>query len=533
MSFQVLRGDPDQLMETYGLSSLCAKAISVSNLNEEQIRELMDSDESLHTSKCEAVDQVAKRIIQAKENHEKVFVAGDYDADGICSTAIMKDILDRLGIPNGYYIPDRFKEGYGLSSYTVKLAHDKGYSLIITVDNGVKCFEAIHTAKSLGMDIIVTDHHQIEEPVPSDLLLHPDVMEPEYEYLSGAGVVLELSRTLLGELRSHTSLAAIALIGDVMPLWKETRRIVRAGIRELSQGSLPAVSALFRKGTVIDETAISFQIVPKLNSIGRMNDSSNVNTLVPFLLCNDPIRIHSYAQQLEGVNQARRRCSDQMVKKALAMENEEAFPVIFDESFFEGVSGLAAGKLARTWHKPVLVLSRHDEHTLKGSARGVPGMNLYEFFRNFEELEEFGGHPGAVGLSIEEENLDLLCAHVKQAMEGSMALFQETYDPSFLCDEADLTLEQVMAFEAMRPFPKELVIHAAVWNPQVQSINRYERVTRYHFSGRNNGFDGVLFRTAHSEAEDAPEWIVGVPEINRFKDRVSVQITIDDFDCVM
>ena len=191
---------------------------------------------------------------------------------------------DKLQIENGYYIPDRFKEGYGLSSHTVELAHAKGYSLIITVDNGVKAFDAIQKAKELGIDIIVTDHHQIDEEVPADIVVHPLYMEERFKYLSGAGVALELALNLIGENETHIALAAIALIGDVMPYWLETRIIIQKGIKLIQKGVLPSVSSLLRKDIEIDETAVAFQVVPKLNSIARMKDNSNVNTLVPFLL---------------------------------------------------------------------------------------------------------------------------------------------------------------------------------------------------------------------------------------------------------
>ncbi len=527
MSYRLIEQDPQKIMERWNIGRLSAAAIAASSLSEEQIGDLLDSSDLLRECRCDALNQVCRRIMEAKKNGEKVFVAGDYDADGICSTAIMKDILDRLKIVNGYYIPDRFREGYGLSAKTVELAAEKGYSLIITVDNGVKCFEAANRAKELGMSVIITDHHKIEETVPGDLLLHPDVMEPIFEYLSGAGVVLEISRALLGDIPMHTALAAIALIGDVMPLWKETRRIVRRGIKAILHGELPAVSVLLRDRNSVDTTAISFQIVPKLNSVGRMNDVSNVNTLVPFLLCRNPETIARYARQLENVNSARRRRSDAMVKKAMTMESTDAFPIIYDESFFEGVIGLAAGKLAREWHKPVLVFARHDD-LLKGSGRSAGGIDLYSFFREFTELEQFGGHAGAVGLAVKETRFEEFCLHVQERMIEEEKT-EEAADPAFVIGGNHMTLEEVMEFESLQPYPSELITTAAIPNPVLQGVKAYDRVIRYHFANETGGFDGVQFTAARQEPQNSFPWVIGAPGINRFRNLVNVEMRIESF----
>ncbi|MBR2825009.1 MAG: DHH family phosphoesterase, partial [Solobacterium sp.] len=174
--WKVIEQDSTSFEETYEVGPLVGKLLAASDLSSTQIKELLSSDQPLLTSKANCVKECCKRILEARSNREKVFIGGDYDADGICSTAILKDTLDRLNIENGYYIPDRFKEGYGLSVNTVCLAYEKGYTLFITVDNGVKAFEAIHKAKELGVDLIITDHHRIEEKVDVPIVVHPDYM---------------------------------------------------------------------------------------------------------------------------------------------------------------------------------------------------------------------------------------------------------------------------------------------------------------------------------------------------------------------
>ena len=169
--------DPSSMMEKYNVGVLTGSILSAAEISEEKIDEILNCDTTITTSHASCIIRACERIMLAKKRHEKVFVGGDYDADGICSTAIMKRTLDRIGIENGYYIPDRFKEGYGLHASTVRLAYEKGYRLIITVDNGVKAHEALQCARDLGIDVIVTDHHQIDEEIEADIVVHPDYME--------------------------------------------------------------------------------------------------------------------------------------------------------------------------------------------------------------------------------------------------------------------------------------------------------------------------------------------------------------------
>ena len=179
MQKNVVKVDGSELALKYGIGSLAAKYLQSMDLKEEQLNQLFHPFDSLHVNNAMCVIEACERIKLAKQRGEKVFVAGDYDADGIMSTCIMKATLDRLGIRNGYYIPDRFKEGYGLSASTVEKVHAKGYSLIITVDNGVKAHEALLKARELGIEVIVTDHHIIDEVEEANIVVHHDYMDTE------------------------------------------------------------------------------------------------------------------------------------------------------------------------------------------------------------------------------------------------------------------------------------------------------------------------------------------------------------------
>ncbi|MBE6122790.1 MAG: hypothetical protein E7190_08750 [Erysipelotrichaceae bacterium] len=513
----------------YGLSPVAAKLLMYADLNEEQMEDLLSRDNTLLTSRSDCVRQCAELLMDAKKNGVKVFVGGDYDADGITSTAIMKDVLDRLGIANGYYIPDRFREGYGLKPETVEAAVKKGYGLIMTVDNGVSAHEAIARCHELGVPVIVTDHHRIEGKIDADLVVHPDYMEPEFAYLSGAGVALQISRTLFGDVDRHTALCAIALIADVMPLWKQTRRIVRKGLDLLNQGVVPAVSAMVYRGSQINPTAVSFQIVPKLNSVGRMNDMSNVNTLVPFLLSDSSEAIANYARQLDKVNQARRDLSAIMTRQCEDMLDDSPFPILYREDFHEGICGLAAGKLASSCGRPVLVMARSGD-LIKGSGRSVPGFDLFAFFSKFDELAAFGGHEQAVGLSVKAEQFDAFCEHVRREMETFAAAPAEEEAPAIRIRSDQMTLENILDVEALEPLPKEAgPALFALGDLVVRDVFRSPKVTRYHFLNDSGGFDGVAFTSQNLPARE-PECIVGKVSVNRWKANVIPQIEIAEME---
>lgn len=527
MNYNLHTPDLASITKRFPTSPLVAALIASSSLSEEQIEELLHGSDTPTVSSAICVQKAAARILAAKKAGEKVFIGGDYDADGICSTAIMKDTLDKLGIANGYYIPNRFKEGYGLSASTVEAAAKKGYTLILTVDNGVRAFDAIAKAKKLGLSIIVTDHHEIQDPVPAEIVVHPDYMEPDYTTLSGAGVALQISRTLIGDYAPHTCLAAIAAIADVMPLWKETRRIVKAGMRLLNQNALPSASALLREGSLFDETSLSFQIIPKLNSVGRMNDISNVNTLVPFLLSRNPDTILRYAAQLNQVNEERRNRSRSMSLKAEKMVDEEDFQLIFDESFEEGICGLVAGRIAQETHHPTVILARSG-NLYKGSGRSVAGFNLYDFFSDFSELSAFGGHAMAVGLSVPEEQYEPFCRHVKEKMKETSFIYEEPVPEAVLIPSDLITLDHVADLKLLSPYPKEMVPAVfAIQRPVTEHVFRSPKVVKYSFGNDSTGFDGVLYTRKGIPAPESPVFAAGPLSINRWRSLVRVQMDLE------
>ena len=291
----------EELMRRHQLSRLCARVLAAHDLPQEDLDALFQPPVLCDPFTAQGMEEVIARIRIAKARQEKVMVCGDYDADGICATAIMVDALRRFGIECGFYIPNRFSEGYGLHAHTVELAAQRQYALLITVDNGVRAHEALQKAEELGIDVIVTDHHAIDEfqPPQCAALLHPFLMGEPFDTLSGAGVALEVSRALGTVNERQIVLAGIAAIGDVMAMRKETRAIVRQCIAILNEKKVRCIQLLAHDSSPWDETKIAFQVVPKLNVTGRLADKANANNTVRYLLSDNGALLMNMAAQIE------------------------------------------------------------------------------------------------------------------------------------------------------------------------------------------------------------------------------------------
>ena len=404
-----------QIQEMHHVSALCAKVLASRGLKDEQIAELLQKPQLADPFTANGMQEVAKRIYQAKQNKERVMVCGDYDADGICSTAILVDALRRYGIQAGFYIPNRFAEGYGLQKHTVELAHEKGYSLLITVDNGVKALDALTEARNRGVDVIVTDHHAMDEEFPCLYLLHPFLMGERFETLSGAGVALEISRALLGEVKEH-----VVLANDRYPKW--------------------------------DETLIAFQIVPKLNTTGRLADIANANNTVRYLLSTNLEQLQHMAKQIRKLNDRRKTMSDDMVKVARTLVRPEyRFQLLFHDSFHEGMAGLVAGKLSEELQLPVMVAAQREQ-MFKGSIRSLDLLDLTTFFDACRpSLSAYGGHKAAAGIGFPYENKQIVQDYVNTRMEGIHFQQEKSYDVIPIRVQ-EATLAEVESLSVLGPF---------------------------------------------------------------------------------
>ena len=514
--------------EKYHIHSLLAKLLKVSELDDSFILELLKEGYELSTSSDECVKAASKRILEAKDNNEKIFVVGDYDADGICAASIMKILLDKLGIENDYYIPNRFTDGYGLNEDIVLKAKDNNSDLIITVDNGVKALDAINKAKELGIDIIITDHHTIEEELKDVLVVHPDYMSDEYKYLCGAAVALEISRYLIGDDEISTALAAVASIADVMVLSKETREIVKAGL-EIIKKKIPYSIYALNNGGEIDYETIGFQIAPKLNCVGRLADKADVNVMPEYLISDSHIYIDDISREINNFNDQRKELQRTQVTKAKELMNDDPFIIVADESFHEGVNGIVAGRLTEEFNRPSLVMSIKDG-VYKGSARSPEGINLIELFKDNEYVKG-GGHKSAAGYSVKKEDFKAFydkCQNDTKELLDKVVVREKEY---IALDLNDLTVQNFKELSRIEPKPKQLAnIKFAISAQKVSRIFNNENVVKF-MVGTNS--EAVLFKNSEYYKNNGfnglkdNEYLLGRLTLNEYKGNIKVQMIVE------
>lgn len=529
MRYNKIENDYTSYAEQVKTSTLVSKVLAFRNCTENEIEQLFYQPTHLSENKSSILQTIVERIQLAKKNNEKVFVGGDYDADGLCATTIMVDILNRLGIENGYYIPNRFKDGYGLNTKVVKQAYEKGYTLIITVDNGVKAYEACDVASELGIEVIILDHHELEELPKSYAILHPDYLDAQFKGLSGAGITLQVAKELVGENDLHIALAAVATLGDVMRLWNENRIIVRLGLKRINESKVPHLSALLdAPHKTVTEKDLAFQIVPKLNAVGRLQEIANPNNVVKYFLQNNPQEIQKFANQMIHINNQRKEITLQMNVLAEKKDLNDDFIILHDERFHEGLVGLLAGKIASKYNKPTLIFTENDG-MYKGSGRSALGFDLYSFFQeDFEEFKSFGGHRDAIGCSIDKDNFDLFLQKVKNKY-SLVEINRDPVEDVCLIHSDDITLESVEEYLQLAPFGQGFKdVCFAIEGLKVKSKQLIKgKFLKITF---DNKIDSIWFDYDGVSEIDELKTVIGELSINEFNGRKKCSILIKNID---
>jgi len=365
-----------------------------------------------HFSLLSDIDKASKRIKKAIESHEKIVIVGDYDVDGVGSSAVMSEFLNFCGAEFEVVIPDRFEEGYGL---TPKLLEKIKADLIITVDNGITSFEAANICKETGIDLIITDHHTplidkegIKLP-DAFAVINPKISEDfPFKEICGAEVAWYLCAAIKHQmklqidLKEYLDILAIAIIADVMPLTHMNRTLVNMGLKRLNKAQKPfsrAIKRYFNKELGAED--IAFQIAPRLNAAGRV---AHARVAFDFLTSKDDEEAFRLFLELDRLNNLRKEIEKEIIESVEVEENDK-FIVIKGE-YHEGVVGIIASRLVHRHKKPAIVLSQYNG-TLKGSGRSLGNIDIFSLVEECEEmLDGFGGHKMACGLTIKEENFE-------------------------------------------------------------------------------------------------------------------------------
>lgn len=484
-------------------------------------------DPSLLPDMDEGVDLILSEI----EKGSKILVYGDYDADGITATSLMLSILRHL-IPDseaeerlGYYIPSRFVDGYGLNREAIKAAFEKGYNMVITVDCGSVSVDEVEYAKSLGMTVLITDHHTVSDERADCLLINPKRPDCKYPFkdLAGCGVAFKVAQRLQKKANLPSSvltevldLVAIGTVGDIMPLIGENRTLVKFGLRVINLGKRPGLRKLILGAGLnignISSDNLGFIIVPHLNASGRIEDATQTVELM--MADETDANSDAIVSDLLLKNKERRRLQDETYGRCVKIiegqgpSNEiPEFILVNSEEAHEGIMGIVAGKLKEHYYRPAAVATGSgEEGVLKGSGRSIDGINLYGLLENHKELfEKFGGHKGACGFTIRTENFEALreglISDVRALRDKEPKLFERKYDidADLELGEANLGLAQEMA--KLAPFgnsnPKPLFRIRSVYPTDVKFMGDDSQHVRFTARGDlGSGLQCVLFNSA-------------------------------------
>ncbi len=426
------------------------RMLSSMNLADEQISQLVFGIPSVEDS--EVINDAANLFNVAKRENRKVMICGDYDADGICSTSMMVDLCQRMGFATGFYIPDRLKEGYGTKESTILSALEKGYDFFILVDNGVSTHEVNKKILDSGSLLLIIDHHVIVEPVQADVLLHPDVLPEVYQGMCTSGLVYLICIALGMENDKMIQLAGVATIGDMMPLWNYNRQLVIDALKSLNHSPLLQFSALLDKSIeAYDESLIAFQVVPKLNVVGRLADRANVNQIVRYILSEQKEEILSVSVSIKELNQVRRQLSSQMYDLSKEQITDEKLLIITHPDFHEGLVGITAGQISKETGKPTIVLAQKED-SFKGSGRSS-SINLHKLLSEGQEhLLHFGGHAQAAGLEVGNQQFADFSKFMIAGVNELMEHLEDDVVEVLRIDSSILKLSSVEEFEQCAPF---------------------------------------------------------------------------------
>lgn len=457
----------ETLIKKYQLTPIIKKLLeSKSITDDESIKALLDETIINHNPwLLSDMEKAVTRINEAIDKNERILVYGDYDADGVTSTTILVNTLQTLGAEVGWYIPNRFSEGYGPNELAFRNAYDEGVSLIITVDNGIQGHKEIEMVQKLGVDVIVTDHHEIGRTLPEAYaIVHP--MHPEYEYpfhfLCGAGVAYKLSQVLLENPPNYfVSLAAIGTIADLVSMTDENRSIVKQGLSFLNQNCPIQIKALLNQAgynDTINEETVGFIIGPRLNAVGRLEDASLAAEL---LMTEDEEEAEFLAEQVEHFNVERKEIVAQITDEALAIAEEKVnngnqFLLLAKENWHEGVLGIVASKIVETYALPTLILNIDlEQNHAKGSARSIEQVSMFEILSAHQDLiSKFGGHHMAAGLTMEIDYIESL----EQGLNDWMFKLSEhtslepTKHVSVKLEENDISINNIRDIQRLSPF---------------------------------------------------------------------------------
>lgn len=478
------------------------------------------------------MEKARERILLAVQNNEKIMVYGDYDCDGISATSILVKMFQILNRKVGYYIPSRYIDGYGINVNRAKQIIQKGYNLVITVDNGVAQDEALTLLKENNIDVILTDHHAIIRDIPPCYtFVHPDLKNEVNELKEcGAYVAFMLSIAVLKYVDPYLlTLASAATISDMMPLKSYNRDLVKLSLDIINKDKTSPYHALYNMDKVIDEDALGFSICPKINAVGRIKEDMSVNDLVRYFVTDDSNIKRNILRMVDDVNNQRKTILANAVSSIdfTKFENDIVIVERFDD-ISEGVIGLIAARLMNECKKPAIALTKiHNQDVLKGSARSMEGFSIEDAFSELSSyLLAYGGHDAAGGLSLSVDNFDAF----------KLAVNHYAKDKNIVCSEdnyiditsRDLTYENYQFVKSLAPFGMDFPAPKFRLKIDLSSV-KFMGNDNQHFRGQINSKCSYLaFNMANKIKDKLFVYAIGSLEYDDFKKGYNIKFKIND-----
>ncbi len=459
------------ISKEFSISKHTAQVLINRGLRKEDIGEFLNPRLSALKDPFEipGIKAAVSRIMLAKDRGEHVFVYGDYDVDGVTATSIIIQGLRKLGLTASYYVPHRYDEGYGMNSEAVKTIVAGGAKLLITVDCGISNYEEINEANSLGLDVIVTDHHNIPERLPSACaVVNPKMMEADHpsRNLCGAGVAFKVIWALFREagikdssaIKELLDLAALGTVADVVPMTGENRTIAVAGLKVLNDKKRVGVSSLVNSARItgdITNQKISFMLAPRLNAPGRLE---HAELSIRLLLEDDPQKALALANEINVINTQRQKIGSLIGEDAfqrIGAVCDTKLIMLTGKNWHPGVIGIVASKVSERYHRPTILISEEEDGSCRGSVRTIENFDVYKMLLTCRDLfTDFGGHKDAAGFGIQSDNLAELKRRLSNHVEETLNV--EALEPTTKIDlelpSEMITIDYAREIERLEPF---------------------------------------------------------------------------------